>query len=116
MIGEPLDVDRLTQAVRQNERKPTKATMSIRRPASTNESRWRDDPIASIRVELTDGLFLNDRHHSTSISPERGRVRWPNDKAWLPAGLSELSTWKGLVAPPVSCSTWFGGRIPTWAF
>ena len=60
MIGDPLDVERITQAVRQDKRRPREATTRIRRRSSANESGLCDDRVAFIKVELIDGLFLDE--------------------------------------------------------
>jgi hypothetical protein len=59
MAIDPLDVERMAQAVMQDERRPRDATTRIRRPAFTNESGLCDDRLAFIKVELIDGLILN---------------------------------------------------------
>jgi hypothetical protein len=75
MIGEPLDADRMPQAVRQAERKPIEATTRIRRPASANENRLRDDRVAFIKVVLIARLFLNELVATVQVFlPERCRV------------------------------------------
>src|SRR5262245_28888120 len=75
MAGNPLDVERIAQAVMQDKRRPRDATTGIRRPAFTNESGLCDDRLAFIRVELIDGLFLNKLGASVQAShPEHCRV------------------------------------------
>src|SRR5215813_12843005 len=58
MVGDPIDVEREAQAV--DKRRPRDATTRIRRQASTNESGECDDRVAFIKLELIDGLFLNE--------------------------------------------------------
>src|SRR5215468_4871319 len=52
IAGDPLDVERMAQAVMQDKRRPRDATTRIRRPTFTNESGLCDDRLAFIRVEI----------------------------------------------------------------
>ena len=60
MSGEPLDGERILQAVRQDERTPREATMRKSRPASTAAGRLRDDRVVLVKVELIDRRLLNE--------------------------------------------------------
>src|SRR5262245_18657759 len=60
MIGGPLDVGRIPQAVRQDRRRPREENTRIRRPASSNDSGLREDRVAFIKIELIDGLCLDE--------------------------------------------------------
>ena len=58
MVGDPIEVEREAQAV--DKRRPRDAITRIRRRTFTNESGLCDDRVAFIKVELIDGLFLNE--------------------------------------------------------
>ena len=60
MAGDPLDVERIAQAVKQEKRRLREAAARIRRPSSTNESWLCVDRVALIKIGLIDVLSLND--------------------------------------------------------
>jgi hypothetical protein len=75
MAGDPLDVERMAQAGMEDRRRPRDATTRIRRPAFTNESGLCDYRLAFIKVELIDGIFLNELGASVqAFHPERCQV------------------------------------------
>src|SRR5262245_56261214 len=66
MAGNPLDVERIAQAVRQEKRRLRDAAARIRRPSSTNESWLCGDRVAFIKIGFIDGLSLNNSVVSAS--------------------------------------------------
>ena len=60
MAGNPLDVERIAQAVKQEKRRLREAAARIRRQSSTNGSWLRSDRVAFIKIGQIDGLSLNN--------------------------------------------------------